>query len=318
MGSVGLPTTPARKRFSVAVIGGGIGGVVTTIALLRQNIDVQLYEATADYRELGGGIIFGPNTVRIMELIDPAMLQGYLTTATHNKWETKSDTWWEFRHGIMHDKVAHKEGEANLVAAVKAPGVGHASARRPHFLAELVKLIPKYITHFGKRLDGAQDRGDDGVEMHFTDGTTIIADAVIGCDGIKSQLRKAVLGKDDPAAWPSFTGKYAWRGLMPMDKAVAAMGEEYATNAQMFVAEHAHVFTLPLEQGTMMQMVTTASKPDRKWEHEKWVVEADQDELFKELDGWIEPVRNLLPVSRRLPYLLQTDCPPLHASRIKG
>lgn len=297
MGSIGLPITPSRKRFSVAVIGGGIGGVVTTIALLRKNIDVQLYEATADYRELGGGIIFGPNTVRIMELIDPAMLQGYLSTATHNKWESKSDIWWEFRHGIMHDKVAHKEGEANLVAAVRAPGVGHASARRPHFLAELVKLIPKNITHFGKRLVGAQDHGEDGVEMHFTDGTIITADAVIGCDGIKSQLRKAVLGKDDPAAWPSFTGKYAWRGLMPMDKAVAAMGEEYATNAQMFMAEHAHVFTLPLEKGTMMQMVTTVMKPDRKWEHEKWVVEADQDELFKELDGWIEPVRNLLPVS---------------------
>lgn len=51
-------STPCKKGLKVAVVGGGIGGVVTTIALLPQNVNVQLFEATKDYRELGGGIIF--------------------------------------------------------------------------------------------------------------------------------------------------------------------------------------------------------------------------------------------------------------------
>ncbi|KAI9711072.1 MAG: hypothetical protein M1812_007266 [Candelaria pacifica] len=305
MGSVGV-----KKQLKIAVVGGGIGGVVTTIALLRQGIKVDLYEATQDYRELGGGIIFGPNTVRIMEKIDPRMLSAYELCATHNAWESKRDIWWEFRHGIMEKDENGKEQEPKLIAGPVAPGIGHASARRPHVLAEWVKLLPKGVTHFGKRLDAAQDVGDDGVLMHFTDGTMAHADAVIGCDGIKSQLRKAVLGKDDPAAYPAFTGKYAWRGLMPMEKAVEAMGEEYALNAQMFCGEHTHVFTLPLEKGTMLQMVTTATMPDKKWNHEKWVVPAEQDELFKALDGWVSPVRNLLPLIKPTEIWALFDHPP--------
>lgn len=277
----------------MAVVGGGIGGVVTTIALLRQNVKVQLFEATKDYRELGGGIIFGPNTLRIMEKIDPAMLDAYRICATRNAWESKQDTWWEFRHGVQPDNVP--EISPKLIAAVKAPGVGHASAKRPHFLAELVKLIPKGIARFGKRLDDARDLGSEGVEMHFTDGSVERADLVIGCDGIKSQLRKVVLGKEDPATLPVFTGKYAWRALLPMEIAAKAMGDEYARNAQMFLGPHTHVFTLPLEQGTMMQMVTTSSRAG--WSQEKWMVEADQEELFGALEGWVTPVRSILPVS---------------------
>ena len=289
-----MDSTDAKQVLNVAVVGGGIGGVVTTVALLRQNINVQLYEATQDYRELGGGIIFGPNTLRIMEKIDdPTMLKAYRVCATRNAWEEKQETWWEFRHGLQ--PAGAPESPPKLIAAVKAPGVGHASARRPHFLAELVKLIPKDITHFGKRLDFARDFGADGVELHFTDGSIERSDAVIGCDGIKSQLRKVVLGNDDPATSPSFTGKIAWQALLPMDVAAKAMGDEYARNAQMFLGPHMHVFTLPLEQGTMMQMVTTSTTAG--WFHDKWIIEADQDELFGALDGWVTPIRNILLVS---------------------
>lgn len=59
---------------------------------------------------------------------------------------------------------------------------------------------------------------------------------VIGCDGIKSRVRALLLGDDlHPAASPSFTHKYAYRGLVPMDKAVAAVGEELASNSCMHV-----------------------------------------------------------------------------------
>lgn len=286
--------TPAKDNMKVAVVGGGIGGVVTTIALLRQNINVQLYEATNDYRELGGGIIFGPNTLRIMERINPAMLDAYHVCATTNAWKEKQDIWWEFRHGVQPAEVP--ETPPKLIAAVKAPGVGHASAKRPHFLGELVKLIPKGICHFGKRLTGAQDLGLDGVDMHFTDGSIERADLVIGCDGIKSQLRKVVLGNEDAATLPVFTKKYAWRALLPMEVAAKAMGDEYARNAQMFLGPHSHVLTVPLEKGATMQIVTVSTRED--WLQEKWVVEADQNELFGALEGWVAPVRNILPVSK--------------------
>jgi 2-polyprenyl-6-methoxyphenol hydroxylase-like FAD-dependent oxidoreductase len=58
---------------------------------------------------------------------------------------------------------------------------------------------------------------------------------VVGCDGIKSFVRRVVVGEDHPAANPVYTHKYAYRGLVPMQKAVEAVGEELASNSCMHV-----------------------------------------------------------------------------------
>jgi hypothetical protein len=58
----------------------------------------------------------------------------------------------------------------------------------------------------------------------------------IGCDGVKSQVRRLLLGETDPAARAQFTGKYAYRGLIQMDKAVGLLGDELVRNSQMYSA----------------------------------------------------------------------------------
>lgn len=58
-------------------------------------------------------------------------------------------------------------------------------------------------------------------------------DAVVGCDGIKSQVRKLLLGEEDKASEPVFSGHYCYRGLVPADKAIEILGEDLATNSQM-------------------------------------------------------------------------------------
>lgn len=58
---------------------------------------------------------------------------------------------------------------------------------------------------------------------------------VIGCDGIKSRVRAWMFGDDNPSAPPVYTHKYAYRGLIPMDRAKAELGEDLAVNAKMHV-----------------------------------------------------------------------------------
>jgi salicylate hydroxylase len=74
--------------------------------------------------------------------------------------------------------------------------------------------------------------------MKFHDGTTAETDAVISCDGIKSQTRKIIVGENDPSALCVYTKKYAYRGMIPMPEAVKALGEEYAVNAMLWVGRH--------------------------------------------------------------------------------
>jgi salicylate hydroxylase len=96
--------------------------------------------------------------------------------------------------------------------------------------------------------------------LHFADGSTAQHDAVLGCDGIKSRTRSLVLGDSDATA-AVFSGKYAYRGLISMAKAVEIMGnDEVPKTNQMYVGYHGHVLTFPIANGTMFNG-NTASVP---------------------------------------------------------
>ncbi len=83
MSSTTVPPTP----LSVAIIGGGIGGLCTAIALLKYpHIDVQVYEAAPTFGEIGAGVGIGPNAQRALELIAPEARAAYDKHATGNLW----------------------------------------------------------------------------------------------------------------------------------------------------------------------------------------------------------------------------------------
>lgn len=49
------------------IIGAGIGGLTAALALLREGLDVQVYEQAATLREVGAGLAMSPNAVRLLE-----------------------------------------------------------------------------------------------------------------------------------------------------------------------------------------------------------------------------------------------------------
>jgi salicylate hydroxylase len=83
--------------------------------------------------------------------------------------------------------------------------------------------------------------------LHFADGTCAQHSAVLGCDGIKSRTRSLMLG-DSKAAKAVFTGKYAY----PMEKAAELLGKEQTMTTQMYIGYHAHIFTFPIANKTML------------------------------------------------------------------
>ena len=87
--------------------------------------------------------------------------------------------------------------------------------------------------------------------LHFADGTSAQHTAVFGCDGIKSCIRPIVLGQSNPAA-AVFSGKYAYRGLVPMKKAIEILGEDQTKTSQMHLGYHGHVLTFPIANGSIL------------------------------------------------------------------
>lgn len=103
-----------------------------------------------------------------------------------------------------------------------------------------MKLFPAERAVFGKRLESLERESEkEGGKwvLKFHDGSEAKADAVVGCDGIKSSVRKMLYGKDDPRSYPTYTHKYAYRALADMDQAVEAVGEEKAKNSCMHVSD---------------------------------------------------------------------------------
>ena len=115
------------------------------------------------------------------------------------------------------------KNEGDLLAAPKNE-TGQATVHRAKFLDEFVRLVPQDICHFGKRLVDLQELETGKIKLIFKDGDTAECDCLVGADGVHSVIRSYLLG-DDPAVEPVFTSSVAYRGLIPMDKAVAAIGK---------------------------------------------------------------------------------------------
>ncbi|OJD38031.1 mannitol 1-phosphate dehydrogenase [Diplodia corticola] len=298
---------PTEHNFDIAVVGGGIAGLTLTIGLLRQNVKVTLYESAQAFGEIGAGVAFGANAARAMSLIAPEVREGFERVATFNQWDSKKQVWFDFRRGMGHGGSHADQNQGELIHSLPTPS-GQAAVHRAHFLDEMVKLVPDDVAKFGKRLDRIENLPDGNVRLHFLDGTDAVHSAVIGCDGIKSRTRQIVLGDDHPAARARFSGKYAYRGLIPMDKAAELLGDELARNSQMYLGYHGHVLTFPIEHGATMNVVAFASSPT--WDQPAWVVPTTKDALLADFAGWSEHVRSIMSLMQKTDIWALFEHPP--------
>lgn len=280
----------APKPFELAIIGGGISGLMLAIALHRRNIKCTIYEQAAEFGEIGAGVSISRNAVAAMELIDRSVLGAFNIVSTRNKWDSKKAVWFDFMDAMSNAPAA----ELRPLFSMVDPGVGQNAVHRARFLDELVKLLPRDAAQFNKKLNHILDDtiGSGKMLMKFKDGSVAEADAILGCDGIKSRTRVILVGESHPAAKPVYTNKYAYRGLIPMHLAIQVLGEERAVNSSMWVSaesggpgqascrksswntrlitlaqlgQNRHVLTFPVEHGATLNVVAFATNDRESW-----------------------------------------------------
>ncbi|KAG6365816.1 hypothetical protein INS49_007427 [Diaporthe citri] len=305
--------SPTKPVPSIAIVGGGIAGLTLALNLINRSkspssqqpkYTVTIYESAHAFAEIGAGVSFGPNASRAMKAIGPEVHAAFERTQTRNQFESKQDVWFDFRYGESVDgryRVEGEEGEdanGELIATVKCPG-GQRGVKRSDFLDELIKHVPDGIAKFGRRVTHYTESEDGKVTLHFKEGDDEIHDAVIGCDGIKSNIRKALLAETSKPenANATFSGKFCYRGLIPMDEAVSLLGEEMAKNAQMYLGRHGHILTFAIEKGKLMNVVAFASA--KEWHDDRWVVEANQDQMRADFEGWSPTVTKIISLMRK-------------------
>lgn len=226
-------TMAPTKDFEIAIVGGGIAGLTLAIALYQRQVPVKIYEQAPAFGEIGAGVSFSPNAVQAMEVCHQGIYEAFEQVCTRNLWPSKKNVWFDYLDG--YNPIIDNNGKQEAAFTI-SNSLGQNGVHRAHFLEAMVKLVPKEIARFGKRLGNITESGNGKLVMTFDDGSTAEADAIIGCDGIKSRVRQIMVGADHPSAKPTYTHKYAYRGLVPMEKAIEAVGEERAQNACMHVS----------------------------------------------------------------------------------
>lgn len=176
------------------VIGAGIGGLTSAIALRRRGFDVEMIEKDRTWSVYGVGILQQSNVVRAMAEL--GVVDDYLTAG----------------FGFDHLEIYIPSGAK--VATIPAPKLtaeypANVGIGRP----ALHKVLSDRAIGAGARVRlgvTATGLADDGhsVRVTFSDGTSGEYAAVIGADGLYSDTRAAIF-PDAPR--PEFTGQSVWR-----------------------------------------------------------------------------------------------------------
>ncbi|KAK2595351.1 hypothetical protein QQS21_006951 [Conoideocrella luteorostrata] len=243
-----------RRNFVVAIVGGGIAGLTLAIALHHRGLKVKIFEQASRFQEIGAGVSFTPNAVQAMKVCHPAIHEAFEKVCTRNIWPSKQKVWFDY-----YD--AQSEGAAGKPAFSISNDLGQNGVHRAHFLDELIKLVPGHVAHFGKKLDRYERDRRNRYRLMFADGSVEDADVILGCDGIKSRVRQLMFGTSHPCASPSYTHKYAYRALVPMESAIKAIGREKAQNAAMHMGKGGHVLTFPVNHGQTVNVVAFHTSP---------------------------------------------------------
>jgi len=263
-----MPEPPLR----IAVIGGGIGGLTTAVALRQAGFEVDVYEQALELTEVGGGINMAPNATRVLRTLGLGAgldREGVRPLGTHQR------RWQDGR--TLQRAPLNPQCE-------ELYGAPHMTIHRADLLAVIAAAFPTERVHLGHRLIGVSNTAD-GVEASFDNGARITPDVLVGADGIHSAVRAALFGEEEPA----FAGCVAYRGLVPVER-IASLDLELGN--QSWVGPGGHFVHYFVSRGRLLNFVGWTEHDE--WNREDWTDRATVARALAAFAGWHEQVRTII------------------------
>jgi salicylate hydroxylase len=257
---------------SIAIIGGGLGGLTAAAVLFRAGFDVHVYEQARALGEVGAGINISPNASRILNRLGiAAQLE-----RTGVKPTTFDQRRWDDGRFLVRAPLGDE-----VAATFGAP---YYTFHRGDLHRAIADAIPSDRIHLSHRFTHLVAH-DDCVEAHFENGTSISAAALIGADGIHSVVRHALFGPEKPR----FTGCVAYRGLVPSDR-LRHLDLELCS--QIWVGPRRHFVHYFVSARRLVNFVAIGEEDS--WHRESWVDRGEVSDMLSAYAGWHDQVLSII------------------------
>ncbi len=179
----------------ILIIGGGIAGLTTALALQKMNLDFIVLEAVPEIKAVGAGISLAGNAMRALKKLgvdEEVKRRGHLISSM-----------------IIEDDKGKRISIMDAEKLSREYGLDNVAIHRADLHQVLLTSIDTNRIVTGKKaIDFSEEPG--GITIFFDDGSKEQGSAAIIADGIHSGLRKKLL----PGVSPRYSGYTCWRGVV--------------------------------------------------------------------------------------------------------
>ncbi|RAK66000.1 FAD-dependent monooxygenase [Hymenobacter edaphi] len=251
------------------IIGAGIGGLATALALRQLGHQVRVYEAAVELREIGAGVVLGANAMRALDRLGvhaAVRAAGYPVTSI----------------GLL-DERGRVLNDVDTRAFTAPLGYDNLAIHRADLQRLLLQQLPAGVLHLGKALTRFEEHAA-GVTAYFADGTAASAPYLLAADGIRSGVRRQLL----PAARPRYAGYTCWRGITE----AAALGLPPGRSTESW-GRAGRFGVVPLANGQVYWFACVSSALAQNPAYRAWRL----PELRRHFAGFHGPIPELLALT---------------------
>jgi 3-hydroxybenzoate 6-monooxygenase len=281
------------------IVGGGIGGLATALALAGHGIPTEVVEQAADFREIGAGLQLAPNASWALSRL--GILEQVHETAVF----PARMVWMDALSGEPLTSL-------DLGAAFRERyGFPYLVMHRSDLLDALVRACaanPLIALTTGKTFEALADRGDV-VEARFLDGTITRAPGVIGADGLRSRVRQCVLADGEPIC----SGYVAYRGAIPIADMSVHAGLD---NVVLWTGPDKHFVQYPLRRGELYNQVAVFKSDRYASGAAEWGTEEELEQHFSAGAPLVRAALTRIKRDRRWPMYDRLPAPNWTRNRV--
>ncbi|MDC4314276.1 FAD-dependent urate hydroxylase HpxO [Acinetobacter baumannii] len=252
---------------NVVIIGAGMGGLTTGIALKKFGHQVRIFEQTEKILPVGAAISLWSNGVKCLNYLG-------LTDKIAKLGGQMDDL--AYVDGLTGDVMT----QFSLLPLIEEVGQRPYPVARADLQNMLMDEFGRDQIYLGKKMVSLEDKADY-VEVHFADGSSTQTDLLIGADGTHSLTRTYVLGQQ---VQRRYAGYVNWNGLVEISEDLAP-AQQWTT----YVGEGKRASLMPVADGKFyffLDVPLPAGLENNRHEYKKLLKQYFVD--------WCQPVQQLI------------------------